>query len=49
MRKKNNRLTKNLIEMDKDLKDLGLIDDGTYKGLAVILNGLNFLFVKFCC
>lgn len=31
MKKKPSRLTKNLIEMGQDLRDLGLIDEETYE------------------
>ena len=35
--KKPSRLTKNLIEMGKDLKDLGLIDDEGYEKVTMRL------------
>ncbi len=37
MKKKPNRLTKNLIEMGKDLKDLGLLDEETYEKITMRL------------
>ena len=40
--KKPSRLTKNLIEMGKDLKDLGLLDEETYEKITIRLsNSLN--------
>lgn len=37
MKKKPSRLTKNLIEMGKDLKDVGLIDDESYNKITMHL------------
>lgn len=37
MKKKPSRLTKNLIEMGKDLKDVGLIDDESYNKITMRL------------
>lgn len=37
MKKKPSRLTKNLIEMGKDLKDLGLLDEETYEKITIRL------------
>lgn len=37
MKKKPSRLTKNLIEMGKDLKDVGLIDEETYEKITMRL------------
>lgn len=37
MKKKPSRLTKNLIEMGKDLKDLGLLDEETYEKITMRL------------
>ncbi len=37
MKKKPSRLTKNLIEMGKDLKDLGLLDEEAYEKITMRL------------
>jgi putative transcriptional regulator len=37
MKKKPSRLTKNLIEMSKDLRDVGLIDDESYNKITMRL------------
>lgn len=37
MRKKTSRLTKNLIEMGKDLKEIGLIDEESYQKITMRL------------
>ena len=37
MKKKPSRLTKNLIEMGKDLRDVGLIDDESYNKITMRL------------
>ena len=37
MKKKSSRLTKNLVEMGKDLKDLGLLDEETYEKITIRL------------
>ncbi len=37
MKKKPSRLTKNLIEMGKDLRDLGLLDEETYEKITMRL------------
>lgn len=37
MKKKPSRLTKNLIEMGKDLRGIGLLDDASYKKITMRL------------
>lgn len=37
MKKKHSRLTKNLIEMGEDLRDVGLIDDETFEKITMRL------------
>lgn len=37
MKKKSSRLTKNLLDMGKDLKEIGLIDEETYEKITMRL------------
>ena len=46
MKKKPSRLTKNLIEMGKDLKDLGLLDEKTYEKITIRLLKKEKKFLK---
>lgn len=46
MKKKPSRLTNNLIDMGKDLKDLGLLDEETYDKITVRLLKKDNKFLK---